>query len=281
MTERTDLAGKVAIVTGAASGMGAVMAAALLEEGAQVVGVDLDAAGLERQGAEWARRHGNRDVFLGFAGDVSLIEDCRRAVEQTVARFGRLDILVNNAGVNMGLAIPRGVTSRVRFWEAAPEGWLRIFQINATGAFLMARFAVPRMIERKWGRVVNVTTSYDTMMALGLSAYGASKSSLEAGTAIWAKELAGTGVTANVLVPGGPTDTAFFPPGFPREGLLKPDLMGPPLRWLASEQSDGVSGYRFIARDWDTSLPAAEAAMKARAPAAWPMLASEAEAQRK
>ncbi len=281
MAERIDLTGKVAIVTGAASGMGAVMASALLEAGAQVAGVDLDAAGLERKGAEWSRRHGNRDVFFGLAADIGLIEDCRRAVADTVARFGRLDILVNNAGVNMGLAIPKGATGRVRFWEAVPEGWLRILQINATGAFLMARFATPHMIAGKWGRIVNVTTSYDTMMAPGLSAYGASKSSLEAGTAIWAKELADTGVTANVLVPGGPTDTAFFPPGFPRDGLLKPDLMGPPIRWLASEQSDGVSGYRFIARDWDTSLPAAEAAMKARAPAAWPGLAAAAEAQRK
>jgi NAD(P)-dependent dehydrogenase (short-subunit alcohol dehydrogenase family) len=188
---------------------------------------------------------------------------------------------VDNAGVSMAPAQPRNATGRVRFWETVPEGWLRIIEINATGAYLMAHAAAPHLLARKWGRIVNVTTSYDTMMAPGLSAYGSAKASLEANTAIWAKELEGTGVTANVLVPGGPTDTAFFPPDFPRDGLLKPTLMGPPIRWLVSPQSDGVSGFRFIARDWDTSVPPREAAAKLGAPAAWPALALAAASQRK
>ena len=137
------------------------------------------------------------------------------------------------------------------------------------------------MIARKWGRIVNVTTSYDTMMAPGLTAYGAAKSALEANTAAWAKELEGTGVTANILVPGGPADTAFFPPDFPRDKLIKPEVMAAPIQWLASAQSDGVSGFRFIGRDWDKSLPPSEAAAKVRAPAGWPSLAALAETQRK
>lgn len=281
MTERIDLNGKIAIVTGAASGMGAVMAGALLAAGARVAGVDVDAAGLAAKGAEWSRRH-NEKVFLGIAADVSNLADCRRAVAQTAEHFGGIDILVNNAGVSMNLAVPKGMTERARFWETVPEGWLRIIQINATGAYLMAHEAVPRMIARKWGRIVNVTTSYDTMMAPGLSAYGGAKAALEANTAVWAKELDGTGVTANVLVPGGPTDTAFFPPDFPRDKvkLLNPALMGPPIRWLASNQSDGVTGFRFIARDWDTGLPPDDAAAKVKAPVAWPSLAALAESQR-
>jgi len=279
-TDAIRLNDKVAIVTGAASGMGAVMAGALLDAGAKVLGVDVDGAGLERRGAAWIRAHGNQDVFRAATGDVSLIEDCRRAVEEALARFGRLDILVNNAGVGMGLAVPPGMSGRARFWETEPHGWLRILAINAGGAFLMARFAAPPMIAQGWGRIVNVTTSFDTMLGAGLTAYGAAKSALEANTAAWAKELAGTGVTANVLVPGGPTDTAFFPPGFPRDGLLNPALMGPPIQWLASTQSDGVTGCRFIARDWDTRLPPAEAAAKIKAPAAWPGLGAEAERQR-
>jgi NAD(P)-dependent dehydrogenase (short-subunit alcohol dehydrogenase family) len=279
MTDKLSLDGRVAIVTGAASGMGAAMAGALLEAGARVAGVDIDAAGLERKGDEWRRRH-NRPVFLGLAADVSVLADCRRVVAQTVEQLGGIDILVNNAGVSMAPAVPKGVT-RARFWETVPEGWLRIVQINATGAYLMAHEAAPHMIARKWGRIVNVTTSYDTMMAPGLGAYGAAKSALEASTASWAKELDGTGVTANILVPGGPTDTAFFPPGFPRDNLLKPELMGPPIRWLASPQSDGVTGFRFIARDWDTRLPPAEAAARVQSPAAWPSLAALAESQRK
>jgi NAD(P)-dependent dehydrogenase (short-subunit alcohol dehydrogenase family) len=280
MSDGIDLSGKTAIVTGAASGMGAVMAAALADAGARVAGVDIDGDGLARLDAEWRDRHNGRR-FVGIRGDVSSLDDCRVVVARTVAEFGGLDILVNNAGVSMAPAQPHNATGRVRFWETVPEGWLRIIAINATGAYLMAHVAAPHLIARKWGRIVNVTTSYDTMMAPGLSAYGSAKASLEANTAIWAKELGDTGVTVNVLVPGGPTDTAFFPPGFPRDGLLKPTLMGPPIRWLASPQSDGVSGFRFIARDWDTSLPPVEAAARLRAPAAWPALASAAASQRK
>ncbi len=282
MADKIDLGGRVAIVTGAASGMGAVMAAALLDAGARVAAVDIDGAGVARLNTEWRSRH-NEKKFVGILGDVSAPEDCRRVVAQTVEEFGGLDILVNNAGVSMSLAVPKGATERARFWETVPEGWLRIIQINATGAYLMSYFAAPHMIARKWGRIVNVTTSYDTMMAPGLSAYGGAKAALEANTAIWAKELDGTGVTANVLVPGGPTDTAFFPPDFPRDKvkLLNPKLMGPPIQWLASPQSDGVTGCRFIARDWDVRLPPSEAAAKVRTPAAWPSLAATAEAQRK
>ncbi len=279
MSDGIDLSGKTAIVTGAASGMGAVMAAALVDAGARVAGVDIDGDRIARLDAEWRGRHNERR-FVGIAGDVSSLDDCRAMVARAVAEFGGLDILVNNAGVGMAPAQPLNRTGRVRFWETVPEGWLRIIEIDATGAYLMAHVAAPHLIARKWGRIVNVTTSYDTMMAPGLSAYGGAKAALEANTVIWAKELEGTGVTANVLVPGGPTDTAFFPPDFPRDGLLKPTLMGPPIRWLASPQSDGVSGFRFIARDWDISLPPSEAAAKLRAPAAWPELALAAASQR-
>jgi len=142
----------------------------------------------------------------------------------------------------------------------------------------MARFAARPMIERGWGRIITVTTSFDTMLAAGLSAYGASKAALEASCASFAKDLEGTGVTVNILVPGGPTDTpGFFPPGMPRPPtLLDPEIMRAPVVWLASPQSDGITGSRFIARDWDPSLPPAEAAARVRAPAAWPALAQAA-----
>jgi NAD(P)-dependent dehydrogenase (short-subunit alcohol dehydrogenase family) len=98
----------------------------------------------------------------------------------------------------------------------------------------------------------------------------------------FAKDLEGTGVTVNILVPGGPTDTpGFFPPGMPRPAvLLDPAIMAVPVVWLASPQSDGISACRFIARDWDQSLPPAEAAARVRTPAAWPTLAQEAAAAR-
>jgi NAD(P)-dependent dehydrogenase (short-subunit alcohol dehydrogenase family) len=277
MAEQHVLAGRVAVVTGAASGMGAVMARALAGAGAKVAGVDVDAAGLDRLGAEPVFT----GKFLKTVADVSKTADCRRAVQHILETSGALDILINCAGISMSTAAGHKA-ARIKFFEADPEGWQRILTINCIGAFLMARFAAEPMIARGWGRIINVTTSFDTMLAAGLSAYGASKAALEAGCVTWAKDLEGTGVTVNILVPGGPTDTpGFFPPGKPRPPvLLDPEIMGAPAVWLASPQSDGISACRFVARDWDTSLPAAEAAARVRQPAAWPSLAQGASAAR-
>jgi len=274
MAEQPMLAGRVAIVTGAANGMGRVMARALAAAGAKVAGVDLDAAGLDRLGGEPTLT----GKLLTVAADVSKTDDCRRAVAQAAETLGAPDILVNCAGISMSTAAGHR-QARIKFLEADPEAWRRIFAINCIGAFLMARFAAEPMVQRGWGRIINVTTSFDTMLAAGLSAYGASKAALEAGSVSFAKDLEGTGVTVNILVPGGPTDTpGFFPPGKPRPPvLLDPEIMGVPVVWLASPQSDGITGFRFIARDWDRRLPAAVAA---RAPAAWPALAQGAASAR-
>jgi len=180
----------------------------------------------------------------------------------------------------MGPATQPG-QGRAKFYEANAEGVLRIFAINMGGVYLMSRFAAQEMLKKNWGRIVNITTSFDTMLAGGLTPYGASKSALEASTAGWAKDLAGTGVTCNILVPGGPTDTAFFPPGAPKPPvLIDPQVMAVPVVWLASSASDGISGSRFIARDWDASLPPDEAAQRVRSPAGWPTLAEGAQATR-
>ena len=270
MPDQAPLAGRTAIVTGAASGMGRVMARALAAAGARVAAVDINAERLDRLGDE--------PVFDGrlikAVADVSEISDCLDAVQAVVAAAGDPDILINCAGISM-FAAGKPTDSRVKFYDAMPDGWRRILAINAIGSFLMARFAAPLMIARKWGRIINVTTSFDTMMAGGLSAYGASKAALEASSASWAKDVAGTGVSVNILVPGGPTETeGFFPPGRPRPPiLLNADVMGPPAVWLASPASDGISGCRFIARDWDPLLPPDEAASRVRAPIGWPTLA--------
>jgi NAD(P)-dependent dehydrogenase (short-subunit alcohol dehydrogenase family) len=267
------LVGRAVVVTGAASGMGRVMARALAAAGAMLAAVDVDAGGLERLGSE--------PVFAGrlrkIAADVSKTEHCRDAVADVLATFGSLDVLINCAGISMShAAAPR--QARIKFFAADPDGWQRIMTTNCIGAFLMARFAAPAMIERGWGRIINVTTSFDTMLAAGLSAYGASKAALEASCVVWSKDLEGTGVTVNILVPGGATDTpGFFPPGTPRPPvLLDPEIMAAPVVWLASAQSDGISASRFIARDWDRKLPPAHAAARVRTPAAWPALAQEA-----
>ncbi len=272
-----QLLGRGAVVTGAANGMGRVMARALAEAGARVAGVDIDDGGLDRLGRE-AVFAGN---FREVVADVSKTADCRRAVQAAQESFGTLDILINCAGISMS-SVAAHREARIKFFDADADAWQRVVAVNCIGAFLMAHFAAPAMIERGWGRIINVTTSFDTMLAAGLSAYGGSKAALEACCASFAKDLEGTGVTVNVLVPGGPTDTpGFFPPGKPRPpALLDPEIMGVPVVWLASPQSDGISGCRFIARDWDARLPGAEAAERVRMPAAWPELAQGASAAR-
>jgi 3-oxoacyl-[acyl-carrier protein] reductase len=271
------IAGRVAAVTGAASGMGRVMARALAGAGADIAAIDINADGLKALGAEplFANRR-----LKSIPADVSRLPDCRAAVERTVASLGSIDVLINCAGVSMMPAVPPGKTHPIKFYEADPEAWAHIMEINAIGAFYMAHAAAPHMMKKGWGRIVNVTTSYDTMIRENMSAYGASKSSLEASTVIWSKELAGTGVTVNVLVPGGATDTAFLDPVMRRGGELPPEVMEAPIQWLASEASAGYSGYRFVGRDWDKTVPPDVAAKKNGEPAAWNEQANRATAAR-
>lgn len=126
------------------------------------------------------------------------------------------------------------------------------------------------MIARQWGRIVNVTTSLSTMLLAGQAAYSVSKAGLEAITSVMAGDLAGTGVTANVLAPGGPADTRMvMSVNVPREALIPADCMAAPAVWLASNASDGVTGKRFLGIKWDVTLPAEQAALAAAAPVAW------------
>jgi hypothetical protein len=167
MAGERSLTGRVAAVTGAASGMGRVMACALANAGAKVAAVDVDAAGLDRLTAEPVFAGG----CLNAVGDVSKTADCRQAVERVLERFGALDILINCAGISMSTAAWQR-DARIKFFEADPEGWRRIVAVNTIGAFLMAHFAARPMIERGWGRIITVTTSFDTMLAAALSTLG-------------------------------------------------------------------------------------------------------------
>ena len=269
MTESTDiLNGIVGLVTGAANGMGAEMTLALLNAGASVAALDFSEGGL----ATLAKRASPYSSQLAtIVTDVSQDKLCEQAVTLALDKFGALDVLVNDAGIGMR-SIDEGYSHNpVRFWCADPVRWRRLMDVNVAGPYLMARAAVPHMITRGAGRIINVTTSLDTMIAAGMAPYGQSKAALEAGTAIWAKDLAGTGVTANVLVPGGPVDSAFLPPDtqFSRDKLIKPEIMRAPIVWLSSPNAKGVTGRRFVARLWDSKLAPDEAAERASAVVAW------------
>jgi 3-oxoacyl-[acyl-carrier protein] reductase len=109
--------------------------------------------------------------------------------------------------------------------------------------------------------------------------YGQSKAALEAAAASWAADLAKSGVTVNVLVPGGAADTKLVPQNSPydRAHLIRPEVMMAPICWLMSDATDGITGKRFVAQRWDESRPGPENVQKAGAPIAWPDLAREAE----
>jgi NAD(P)-dependent dehydrogenase (short-subunit alcohol dehydrogenase family) len=259
--------GKVALVTGGARGIGAAIATGLLAIDARVAILDLDADALETCPLD----------ALKIQANIARHEDCEAAVAQVLADQGSLDILINNAGIGMSEIREDHFTHRVRLAEISPDHWRRFFEINCMGAFLMMRAAVPQMAAQGWGRVVNVTTSFFTMLNDGFAPYGPAKAALEAASAIWAKEFKDTGVTVNVLVPGGPTDTRMVPASAPfaRHEMIPPVAMAPPVQWLASSASDGVTGRRFVGGLWDPTLPPEQAAVAAGAPIAWPELTSQ------
>lgn len=257
------LDGRVALVTGAARGLGRTMAQALARAGAAVAFVDLD--GAERAAAEVADAPGGGKV-IGLVGDITRQEDCARTVAATRETFGALHILVNNAGKGPVHVEASPRTKSLKFWEADPDVWQQVIVTNVNGTFLMSRASVGSMLEAGWGRIINVTTSLATMQRRQNSPYGVSKVAIEAETLIWAKDLEGTGVTVNSLIPGGAVDTDFVGAAMRGSGrpLLQTPVMIAPLLWLVSTTADGITGGRFVGKNWDPALPAAAAAQAAR-----------------
>ncbi len=262
---------KVAIVTGAASGLGRAMALGLLAHNIDVAAVDRNAALLETLRQDTAGKPGELQTI---AADLAQPDSFDRIVSEVMQRRGRIDVLVNNAGIGQASIRSDQRWQPLRFWEVTPEQWNRFVTVNATAPIMMTRAVLPHMLQAKRGRIITVTTSLGTMVRRGYLLYGASKAAAEAAMAGLSADLEGTGVTSNVLVPGGVTNTPLVGENAgDRSRMLQPEIMVPPLLWLVSDAADAVNGRRFIAADWDRGLPAAEAAEKAGAPIAWMSIA--------
>jgi len=268
------LKSRVAMVTGAAGGFGTVLARALLAEGASVAALDVNETGLAALGRAVTAEEGKRLLVMGT--DVSDYAACERAVAATIGKLGGLHIVVNNGALGMGAIRTDHMVKLVGIREITPQAWQRFLAVNLTGAWNMTRAAIGHLLDQRWGRIVNVTTSFFTMLRGGFHPYGPSKAGLEAMAAGHAQEFAGTGVTVNVVVPGGPSDTPMVPAdsGFDRKDLIPPGVMAPPILWLCSDEANGITGNRYVAAHWDTTKPPQQAAQGCSAPIAWPDLAA-------
>jgi 3-oxoacyl-[acyl-carrier protein] reductase len=187
------LAGKVALITGAGRGFGRAIALAFAREGARVAANYLGSrAGAEEVAAE-AGRLGTEAVAL--RGDVAREDDVKALVAATLERFGRLDVLVNNAGIMVRgpmLAVPA-------------EECRRMFDVNVTGTMLCTRHALPAMIERKGGRIINLSSqlAQRAVGGGGFAAYAATKGAIESLTRALAAEVGVHRITVNAIAPGG------------------------------------------------------------------------------
>ncbi|MCC5978205.1 MAG: SDR family oxidoreductase [Salinarimonas sp.] len=261
-----SLRGRVVIVTGGGRGLGREMALALAEEGAHVAITGARASGeLDATAAQAAGLPGR---MMPLTCDVGDAQACTDLVARVAADLGPVAVLINNAGRGMRLVSETYNREPTRFWETDPQAWAEIVTANLNGMFHMSRAVAPGMIARGFGKIINISTSDQTMVRRGYAPYGPSKAAMEAASRVFAQDLAGTGVDVNVLLPGGAADTALLPDGPGKKGadgnLLSPAIMRAPALWLSADESNGHTGARYIARLWDDTLPADEAVQLAR-----------------
>lgn len=270
-----NLEGKVAIVTGASGGFGRVLTRALLGAGAKVAALDVSEIGLTELRTQLPAPDAAR--LVTNACDIADYAACEQAVARAKRALGGAHILINNAALGMGVIRENHFAQPVDIMEITPDQWQRFVAVNFSGAWNMTRAAIEIMRAQHWGRIISVTTSFFTMLRGGFQPYGATKAGLEAMAAAHAQEFAGSGVTVNVVVPGGPSDTPMVPANAPfkREDLIPASVMAPPIMYLCSDAAAAISGNRYVASHWDTSLPADQAEQRCRAPIAWPQLAQQ------
>jgi NAD(P)-dependent dehydrogenase (short-subunit alcohol dehydrogenase family) len=234
---------KVAIVTGAARGLGKAFACALAREGAKIVALDI------ADPAETVRMiTASGGTARGTRADVTVEADCRRAAEETVAAFGQIDILVNNAAIIYGL-------KRMPFYEIDPEEWDRVMTVNVKGAWLCTRAVFPYMQRHGKGKIVNLSSETYFTGSHGFVHYVTSKAGVVGLTRSMAVELGPHNITINALAPGftdsesarsiddvSKYDTSRTPMG----RLQQPDDLIGALLFLCSDDSDFVTGQTIL-----------------------------------
>ena len=229
-----DLKGRRAVVTGGAQGIGLAVARRFAASGASVVIWDIN--------GDAARAAA--DEVGGIARQVELTDDADVAAAS--AEAGAVDILVNNAGITGGNA---------KSWEIDPATWRQVMQVNLTAPYVICRALVPGMIERGYGRIVNVASIAGKEGNPNASHYSASKAGLMALTKSLGKELAGTGVIANCITPAAARTPIFdqmkqehidyMLSKIPLNRFLEPEEAASLIAWLASEECAFSTGAVF------------------------------------
>ena len=240
-TPEHPLRGKVALITGAARGIGLTIAEAYARVGASIAVLDRNGDALAEAVAEL---HAEGFEPLDIVADVRLESEVDAAVRAVLSAYSRIDILVNHATV---LSVGRDGDDRPSFWDIEPRRWREVWDVNVTGAWLCCRRVATEMVQARRGSIINLTTSYSTMRSERLIPYGPSKAALEAFTQAAARQLQPYGVRMNALLAGGAVNA---------RGESNPernpwDVMVPAAIYLASDASSRLTGQSIIADEYN------------------------------
>lgn len=242
----SELDGEVVVVTGANRGLGREMSLRFAREGARVVLVARTEVELEAVAEECEAE------TLVAPADVTDSTEVEGVVEATLDAFGRVDTLVNNAGIGL-LSLDDGGRPT---HEVSEERWRQVIDVNLTGVFLCSKAALPHMLERGSGNVINISSGLGRYAAPGYAPYNSSKHGLEGLTKTMALDYEDAGINVNALDPGGRVDTAFWDhlPDEERAEILRQDVMNDAAVLLAAQGSEGVTGESMDAADWEERL---------------------------